>query len=48
MVQQKDLKISELERTVADIKQKLDQALNKVFNPKANDIVHGLKKEINQ
>lgn len=31
-----------------DMKNKLDKALSKAFNPTANDVVKGLKKEINQ
>ena len=33
---------------VIDMKQKLDKALQKAYNPQANDIVKGLRKEINQ
>ena len=31
-----------------DMKSKLEKALTKVYNPAANDVVKGLRKEINQ
>ena len=39
LVEQKDFKIKDVEKQLMDIKTKLDKALTKVFNPKANDIV---------
>lgn len=46
--QQKDLKIQALDKQVSDMQVKLEKALQKVFNPAANEIVKGLRKEINQ
>jgi len=46
--QQKEIKIQTLDRVVAEMQAKLEKALAKVFSPAANDIVKGLKKEINQ
>ena len=46
--QQKDLKIQEMDKQMAELQAKLDKVLQKVFNPQANDIVKGLRKEINQ
>jgi hypothetical protein len=37
----------EMDKSLIDIKSKLDKTLNKCYNPKANDIVQGLRKEIN-
>ena len=45
---QKDLKIKELDKQLVDMQAKLEKVLQKVFNPQANDIVKGLRKEINQ
>ncbi len=46
--QQKDLKIQEMDKQMVELQAKLDKVLQKVFNPQANDIVKGLRKEINQ
>ena len=48
LTNQKDFKIQELDKTVMEMRSKLEKALQKAFNPQANDIVKGLKKEINQ
>lgn len=37
-----------MNRTVSEMQQKLEKALHKVFNPAANDIIKGLKKELGQ
>ena len=46
--QQKDFKIQELDKVILEMKVKLEKALQKTYNPKANDIVQGLRKEIGQ
>jgi hypothetical protein len=46
LAQQKDFKIQELEKQLMGLKSKLDGVLNKAYNPKANDIVQGLRKEL--
>ncbi len=45
---QKDLKIKELNQQIVEMQQRLEKVMQKVFNPAANDIVKGLKKELNQ
>ena len=45
---QKDFKIQEVDKAILDMKSKLDKALQKAYNPQANDVVKGLRKEINQ
>jgi hypothetical protein len=46
--QQKDLKILQLDKIVVEMQGKLEKALAKVYAPSANDIVKGLKKDLNQ
>ena len=48
LTNQKDFKIQELDKLVLDMKAKLDKALQKAYNPQANDIIKGLKKDLNQ
>lgn len=48
LANQKDFKIQELDKTLADMRTKLDKALQKAYNPTVNDVVKGLRKEINQ
>ena len=48
LASQKDFKIQELDKTISDMKSKLEKALQKAFNPASNDVVKGLRKEINQ
>lgn len=45
---QKDLKIQQLDKMVAEMQVKLEKALTKVYNPSANDIVKGLRKDAGQ
>jgi hypothetical protein len=35
-----------MEKALSGVRSKLDMVMNKVYNPKANDIVAGLRKEI--
>ena len=48
LTNQKDFKIQDLDKAILDLKTKLDKALQKAYNPQANDMVKGLWKEINQ
>jgi len=41
--QQKDFKVADLEKQIAAMKAQLEKALHKSFNPKANDIIVGMK-----
>ena len=45
MCEQKDRRIQELDRLVADMQARLEKVMQKVFNPQAQDIVKGLRKE---
>ena len=42
----KDFKIQELDKTITMMRSKLETALTKTYNPTANDVVKGLRKEI--
>ena len=43
--EQKDRRIQELDRLVADMQARLEKVMQKVFNPQAQDIVKGLRKD---
>ena len=45
MCEQKDRRIQELDRLVADMQARLEKVMQKVFNPQAQDIVKGLRKD---
>ena len=45
MCEQKDRRIQELDRLVADMQSRLDKVMQKVYNPQAQDIVKGLRKD---
>lgn len=45
LTSQKDFRIQELDKSIMEMKSKLDKALSKTYNPAANDIVKGLKKD---
>lgn len=46
LANQKDFKIQELDKTITMMRSKLETALTKTYNPTANDVVKGLRKEI--
>ena len=43
--EQKDHRIQELDRLVADMQARLEKVMQKVYNPQAQDIVKGLRKD---
>ena len=43
--EQKDRRIQELDRLVAEMQARLEKVMQKVFNPQAQDIVKGLRKD---
>jgi hypothetical protein len=43
--EQKDHRIKELDRLVADMQARLEKVMQKVYNPQAQDIVKGLRKD---
>jgi hypothetical protein len=45
LINQKDFKISELDRIVLDMKNKIEKAMTKAYQPNATDISKALKKD---
>ncbi len=46
--QQKDARIRELERQAAEMQARIEKVMQKVYNPQAQEVVKGLRKESGQ